>query len=248
MELEQQLSELIREFGIYAVFILSSVEGDMTLLVSGVMANAGFFGEYGFWKVFAAGTLGGMAGDLVAYSVGRLAHEKAKQYRFYRVVQPRVDRLIGKFGTAALIFSKYIYGIRSGVCLFYGVGKMPLHRFLFLDAISCSLWVLVLAGSGFFFSGAVRTFFEDFGLALAVMLPFLIAFLYLIERYWLSQKVEEADPETIEYLEGKFHEIEDVAQEKLHEIGERLHLSRPVPKNEKIEGKSEPECPPTKDS
>jgi membrane-associated protein len=241
--MEQQLSELIEKFGIYAVFILSSVEGDMTLLVSGVMANAGFFGEYGFWKVFAAGTLGGMAGDLVAYLVGRLAHEKAKQYRFYRAVQPRVERLIGKFGTAALIFSKYIYGIRSGVCLFYGVGKMPLHRFIFLDAISCSLWVLVLAGSGFFFSGAVRAFFEDFGVALAVMLPFLIAFLYLIERYWLSQKVEEADPETIDYIEGKFHEIEDVAQEKLHEIGERLHLSKTIRRDGEPQGKEDKEDP-----
>jgi membrane protein DedA with SNARE-associated domain len=230
--MEQQLSELIEQFGIYAVFILSSVEGDMTLLVSGVMANAGFFGEYGFWKVFAAGTLGGMTGDVIAYLIGRLTHERAQQYRFYRSIQPRVDRLIDKFGTAALIFSKYIYGIRAGVCLFYGVGKMPFYRFLILDAISCSLWVLVLAGSGFFFSSAVRTFFEDFGLALAILLPFLIATLYLIERYWLSQRVEETDPETIEFIEGKIHEMEDVAQEKLHEIGERLHIGKQSKKDE----------------
>lgn len=224
----EQLSELIEQFGIYAVFILSAVEGDMSLLISGVMANAGFFGEYGFWKVFIAGTLGGMAGDMVAYTIGRLAHEKARQYRFYRAIQPRVEKLIDKFGTAALILSKYIYGIRSGVCLFYGIAKMPLHRFLLLDALSCALWVLVLAGSGYFFSSAVRTFFEDFGVALAVILMVVIAMLYLIERYWLSQKVEEADPETFELIEDKFHEIEDVAQEKLHEIGERLHLSKPV--------------------
>jgi membrane protein DedA with SNARE-associated domain len=222
----EQLSELIEKFGIYAVFILSSVEGDMTLLVSGVMANAGFFGEFGFWKVVAAGTLGGMAGDIVAYLVGRLAHEKAKQYRFYRAIRPRVERLIEKFGTAALILSKYIYGIRTGVCLFYGIAKMPFYRFVVLDAISCLLWVLVLAGSGYFFSGAVRTFFEDFGIALALILLVVIAFLYFVERYWLSSKVEDADPETFEMIEEKFHEIEDVAQEKLHEIGEKLHFGK----------------------
>jgi membrane protein DedA with SNARE-associated domain len=228
----EQLSELIEQFGIYAVFILSSVEGDMTLLVSGVMANAGFFGEYGFWKVFAAGTLGGMAGDLVAYFIGRLAHEKAKQYRFYSAIQPRVEKLISKFGTTALILSKYIYGIRSGVCLFYGIAKMPFHRFLILDAISCALWVLVLAGSGYFFSSAVRTFFEDFGLALVVVLIVVIAALYLVERYWLSQKVEEADSETLDIIGDKINAIEDVAQEKLHEIGERLHLSKPTRKDD----------------
>jgi membrane protein DedA with SNARE-associated domain len=229
----EQLSQVIELYGIYAVFALCTVEGDITLLISGAMAQSAFFGPYSFVKVLVAGTLGGMAGDLVGYVIGRVFHQKAKHYRFYQMAQPRIERLISKFGPYALIVSKYIYGIRVGTAMFYGIGRMSLLRFLYLDFVSCLLWVVVLAGSGYFFSGAVTTLlgnFEQAGIALFFVVLTAIIVLYVVDRYWLSEKVEEASPETIHRLEEKLHEIEDVAQEKLHHIGERLHLGRHHPR------------------
>ena len=43
-----ELEEIIATYGIYAVFALCTVEGDITLLISGTMAHAGYFGSYGF--------------------------------------------------------------------------------------------------------------------------------------------------------------------------------------------------------
>ena len=125
-----QLELIIQQYGIYAVFALCTIEGDITLLISGTMAHGGYFGPYSFFWVFLFGTLGGMAGDSVGYAVGRIFHENAKDYRFYQMAQPRIERLIDKFGKSALIISKYIYGIRVAMCVFYGVGKMPFLRFL----------------------------------------------------------------------------------------------------------------------
>jgi membrane protein DedA with SNARE-associated domain len=231
-----QLSQVIEQYGIYAVLALCTVEGDITLLISGAMAHGGFFGKYGFFKVFIFGTIGGMIGDSVGYGVGRVFHEKAKDYRFYQMAQPRIERLIDKFGGFAIIISKYIYGIRVAMCLFYGVGKMPFLRFLMLDAISCGLWVLILAGVGYFFSGAITSIIGDFrqiGIALFfIVLVGVIAF-YVIERFWLSEKVEEANPETIHKIEEKLHAVEEVAQEKLHDLGERLHLTREPNRDDK---------------
>ena len=156
------LSQIIEQYGIYAVFALCTVEGDITLLISGAMAHSEFFGKYSFIKVFIAGTLGGMAGDWVGYGLGRVFHEQAKHYRFYQMAQPRVERLIDKFGPSAIVISKYIYGIRAAMAVFYGIGKMPYLRFLALDAISCGLWALLLAGAGYFFSGAVTSIIGDF--------------------------------------------------------------------------------------
>ncbi len=153
------------------------------------------------------------------------------------MTQPRIERLIDKFGGFAIIICKYIYGIRSGMCLFYGIAKMPFWRFLMLDAISCGSWVLILAGLGYFFSGAITSIFSDlkrFGVvAFFIVLVGIIIF-YVVERYWLSEKVEEVAPETINRIEERIHVIEDVAQEKLHNIGERLHLTIP-PKSEEKE-------------
>ena len=224
-----QLSQIIEQYGIYAVFVLCTVEGDITLLISGAMAHSGFFGKYSFFKVFLAGTLGGMVGDCIGYGVGRIFHEKAKDYRFYQMAQPRVEKLIDKFGTFAIIISKYIYGIRAAMCVFYGIGKMPFLRFLILDAISCGTWVLILAGTGYFFSGAITSIigdFESIGIALFFVILFAVVVIFAVERFWLSEKVEEVNPETVRKIEEKLHAVEEVAQDKLHDLGERLHLTR----------------------
>jgi len=232
----EHISELIETYGIYAVFVLCTVEGDITLLLSGAMGHAGFFGPWSFWKVFLAGTFGGMVGDSIAYMIGRVFRESVKDYRFYKIAQPRIERLIDKFGGFAIIISKYIYGIRAAMCLSYGISKMPYTRFLVLDAISCAVWSLMLASVGYFFSGAITGIIGDFkqiGVALFFIVLVGVVVFYVVERYWLSEKVEDTKPETIHKIEEKLHVIEEVAQEKLHDIGERLHLTSSPNKEEK---------------
>ena len=240
--MEHPLYELIETYGIFAVFALCTVEGDITLLIAGVLAHSGFFGSYSFAKVLLFGTLGGMTGDVFGYLVGRIFHKNAKNYRFYQVAQPRVEKLIEKFGGSAIVISKYIYGIRVAMCVFYGVGKMPFWRFLGLSAISCSLWVGMLSGVGYFFSGAITSIIGDYrtiGIALFFIVMVMVIVFYVIERYWLSEKVEDANPETIQKIEEKLHAVEEVAQEKLHDLGERLHLTRDANREErKVEEKA----------
>ena len=101
---------------------------------------------------------------------------------------------------------------------------MPYLRFLLLSLASCFVWVLVLSGAGYFFSGAVMGLIGDFeklGKALLVIVVLGVVGFYLVERFYLSPKVEEADPE-------KLQELEHAAQEKLQdlkqEIQEHMHL------------------------
>lgn len=226
--MEHPFYELFEQYGVYAVFALCTVEGDITLLLSGVLAHSGFFGPYSFLKVYIFGTLGGIVGDNIGYAIGRGFRETVKNYGFYKMAQPRIEKLIDKFGGFAIIISKYIYGIRGAMCLFYGIGKMPYARFLLLDVISCSLWVLILSGLGFFFSGAITNIIGDFkqiGIALFFIVTIGIIAFYLIERYYLSEKVEEVNPETIHKIEEKIHRVEEAAQVKLHDLSERLHLT-----------------------
>ena len=227
--MELPFQQLIEQYGIYAVFFLCTIEGDITLLISGVMAHGDFFGPYSFFKVIFFGTLGGMVGDSFGYMIGRMLHENAKNYRFYQVAQPRVEKLIEKFGGSAIVISKYIYGIRVAMCVFYGVGKMPFLRFLGLSALSCGLWVTLLSGVGYFFSGAITSMIGDYkrvGIVLFFIVMVGVIVFYVIERYWLSEKVEDANPETIQKIEEKLLAVEDIGKITLHDLGERLHLTR----------------------
>lgn len=223
--MEQQFYQLFEQYGIYAVFALCTVEGDITLLLAGVFAHHGSFGPFSFLKVYIFGTLGGMVGDTVGYMIGRGFQKTVSNYSFYKMAQPRIERLIAKFGGFSIIVSKYIYGVRTAMCLFNGVGRMPFHRFLLLDFISCSVWVLILASVGYFFSGAITTIIGDFkqiGVAVFFIALIGIIIFYLIERFLLSESIEEANPETI-------HKIE----EKIHIVEEKLHLTNAASRNSK---------------
>jgi membrane protein DedA with SNARE-associated domain len=223
--MEQYFYELVGQYGLYAIFFLAMIEGDITLLLAGVLAHGAFFGEYSFAKVLMAGTAGGVAGDQVAYAIGRGFRSSIRDRKFYRAARPRIERLTETFGPLSIFLSKYVYGLRTGSCIFYGVAKMSYARFLPLTIASCFLWVLLLSGAGYFFHGIITNFIGDFehlGKFLLVIVVVGIAGFYLAERYWLSPKVEEADPERV-------HEFEENVQEKLQELGEEIKEHLPPP-------------------
>src|SRR4029079_15132863 len=147
------LNDLLFQYGLYAVLILVMFEGDITLLLAGVLAHSGFFGEYSFAQVLIWGTVGGCLSDNLAYFSGRGFHEGVRKFRFYRMAQPRLERLTRKFGHLSIFLSKYMYVLRGASCVLYGVGRMPYLRFLVLSFASCFLWVFILAGGRGFFLG-----------------------------------------------------------------------------------------------
>ncbi len=205
------LYDFIGRYGLYAVFLLVMIEGDLTLLLAGVLAHSYFFGDHSFAWVVLAGTLGGSVSDNIAYLTGREFRKGVRDLRFYRAAKPRMERLTNNFGGLSIFLSKYMYGLRWASCIFHGVGRMPYLRFVLMSLGSCFAWVLVLSGAGYFFSGAVIGIIGDFqrlGKVLLVIVVLGIAGFYLAERFWLSKKVEEADPERLQ-------ELEQVAQEKL---------------------------------
>ncbi|MFT3746347.1 MAG: hypothetical protein QM785_18905 [Pyrinomonadaceae bacterium] len=111
--------------------------------------------------------------------------------------------------------------------------------------MSCSLWVGILAGLGYFFSGAITSVIGDFkqvGFVLFFIVTFGIIVFYVIERYWLSERVEDADPETIHKIEEKLLAVEEVGKTTLQDLGERLHLTR-EPNREERERSAEDKGP-----
>ncbi|HWT02234.1 MAG TPA: DedA family protein [Pyrinomonadaceae bacterium] len=241
---------LMGTYGLYAVFFLTMWEGDITLLLAGVLAHHGVFGEYGFAQVFGAGTLGGLVGDSLAYAGGRGFERGVRGFRFYKMAAPRIVKLVDKFGTLSIFIVKYIYGLRIASCVFYGVGRMPLVKFLLWTLASCAAWVMVLSGVGYMFSGTITRVIGDvqnITVYLLVVLVVGVIGFYVVERFWLSKKVEEANPEKLKELEHaaqeKIHEIKAEVQEFKEEIQERMHLphrrkdssaqhERPAPKSE----------------
>ncbi|MGB8511091.1 MAG: DedA family protein [Pyrinomonadaceae bacterium] len=225
----QFVNDLIGRLGPIAIFLLTMVEGDITLLVAGVLAHGLAFGDYSFIQVLAAGTLGGFVSDNVAYWLGRGTRSRVQHFRFYCAARDRIERLTEKFGPLSIFVSKYTYGLRWAACAFYGVARMPYMRFLVLSLASCFVWVLTLVGAGYVFHTAINTVIgniRDLSIYLLVVVVALIGVgicgFYFVERY-LSKKVEEVNPERIQ-------KFEHAAEEKFQEIKVELQEILPGPR------------------
>ena len=227
------LNDLLFQYGLYALLILVMIEGDITLLLAGVLAHSAFFGDYSFAQVLLWGTVGGCLSDNLAYFTGRGFCEGVREVRFYQAAKPRLERLTNKFGPLSIFLSKYIYGLRWAACVFYGVGRMPYLRFLLVSFASCFLWVFVLSGAGYFFSGAVMGLIGDFqrlGKVLLVIVVVGITGFYMAERFWISRKMEEADPERLQ-------ELEHAASEKLQDLRQEFQEHIPFKQQRRGEQK-----------
>ncbi len=218
------IEDLIREYGLWAVFFGVMIEGDLTLLFAGVLAHYGLFS---FSEALLTSTLGGFIGDLISYLIGYTGKERIKNSEFYQRAQPRLERLCARFGLFSVFLVKYVYGLRTASAVFWGFAHMRFRRFGPLTLVSCGAWALVLIGLGFSFSGAIGVvigrvrragilLLVAFAIACAVALA-----LYLIERYVIARRVPEMEPSQLhlplhETLHERLHEI------RAKEFGEKI--------------------------
>ena len=95
--------------------------------------------------------------------------------------------------------------------------------------------ILIMTQTGLIGGGSLKITLGT-GIALFFIALVLVIVFYVIERYWLSEKVEDASAETIQKIEEKLLAVEEVAQEKFHDLSERLHLTRDMNREESDEG------------
>ena len=200
------IENLIKEYGLWAVFFGVMIEGDLTLLFAGVLAHHGLFG---FGEAFLTGTLGGAVGDLISYLIGYTGKEKIKSSTIYQRALPRLERLSARFGVYSIFLVKYIYGMRTASAILWGFAHMPLRRFGPLTMASCTAWVLILSGLGYSFSGAVEVMIgrvQRVGLVLLVAVIVTLAgwlALYLTERFVIARRVPEMEPPRLHDFENE---------------------------------------------
>lgn len=191
------IEDLIREYGLWAVFFGVMLEGDLTLLFAGVLAHYGLFS---FSEALLTGTIGGFVGDAIGYLIGYTGKKRIKDSNFYQSAQPRLERLCARFGIYSIFLVKYIYGLRTASAVFWGFAHMRFRRFGPLTLASCGLWALVLVGAGYFFSGAIGVIIGEVKrigyllLLASIIASFVALMLYLTERYVIARRVPEMEP------------------------------------------------------
>jgi membrane protein DedA with SNARE-associated domain len=184
--------ELLKEYGLWAVFFGTMIEGDLTLLLAGVLARAGLFS---FDQALLVGTAGGFVGDSLSYLLGSRFRDRVRRLHFFTRARPRVEKLMRRFGVLSVFIVKYVYGLRTASAIFWGIAHFGYVRFAFLTLASCAAWVGLLAGLGFTFATGVEKLIGDlYRVQIALLIGvIIIATVYAITRF--ERKVIEQNGE-----------------------------------------------------
>jgi len=140
------LEQLIAHFGLPTVFLGAAVEGDATPLLSGVVAHLGLVR---FGLVIVVATLGTLTGDLAWYALGRWRGDWLRGTRLYRASIGRVTHLVDRVGAAELLMARFVYGTRNASMVYWGIRRLPVWRFLVIDAVGAAVWVSLLSVLGY---------------------------------------------------------------------------------------------------
>ena len=140
------IADFLIHYGAFALFALATVEGDVSLVVGGVLAHRGLMS---LPQVMVAGALGNLAGDLGWFAAGHHLRGRIRSSRLYQRVGPRVEALAGRLGGWQLLAARVVYGTRNASMLFWGQHGMRLGRFVLIDLLGCGLAALLFASAGY---------------------------------------------------------------------------------------------------
>jgi len=121
-----------------------------------IMPFAGYLvwaGKFSFWPVVIWGTIGNLAGSILAYAAGyrggRPFIEKYGKYFFLsRHDLDTADKWFGKYGSSSIFFSRLLPVVRTFISLPAGIARMPFGKFCFYTAAGSLPWSILLTWAG----------------------------------------------------------------------------------------------------
>jgi len=140
------MEEALARYGLAAVFFGALLEGDVSVMLAGVLAHLGFFDLKG---AIIVGACGGVVADVVCYAIGRTRAASIRNTAVYQRVGAFVERLVRRIGPWEVALARFIYGARIASMLCWGMWELPVARFLALDLVGCAVWSTVLTSLGF---------------------------------------------------------------------------------------------------
>lgn len=182
------------ETGLLVGFLLPA---DTLMVSAGVLVAAGAL-QLPMWLSFVAITVAAVAGDQVAYRLGRHLGPRLDDGRTPRVVSP--ERLAGaraffdRHGARAVLLSRFVPLARTLTPLLAGVSGMDRRRFLLHNLVGAMGWAAVMFCGGYWF-GAVPFVSQNTELVLVgVMVASVAPGAATLARRWGGRRSAAAHP------------------------------------------------------
>ncbi len=180
MEWAQQFVE---QYGYWAVFIWTFIEGETVFIVAAALAAAGVLVT---WKVIVVAACGAFIGHLFFFVLGRWRGERI--IHAIPILEKHVSKanlILDKYAHWSIFIFQYLYGTRLVAAILFGCSSITFWRFFFLQIINCITWAIIIYTVGHFLGIAAMSILHQFGiwgLVIALSIAAIIAAI-LYRRY-----------------------------------------------------------------
>lgn len=135
------LGQKIIEYGYIILFVWCILEGEMALIMGGILSHSGDMNLY--LSIFVAG-LGGFAGDQIYFYIGRfnkkyINKKLAKQRHKFAIAHMLLD----KYGWPLIFMQRYMYGLRTVIPMAIGTTRYSSKKFAIINLISAWCWASI---------------------------------------------------------------------------------------------------------
>ena len=145
---------LLHKFGYVAVFVGTFLEGETILVMAGFFAERGHLHLPG---VVLTAFGGAFFGHLFWFWLGRTQGVKLLD-RMPRMKKHfgRGIRIFERYGAPAIFITQWLYGLRVTCAVIIGISRISAIKFIVYEAITCTIWAILIASAGYYFGRAVE--------------------------------------------------------------------------------------------
>ena len=191
--MEETLIRLITEYGYIILFIWCIMEGEMALIMGGILSHTGDM--FLPLAIFIAG-LGGFAGDQIYFYIGRYnknyIHTKLrKQRRKFAIAHV----LLKKHGWPIIFMQRYMYGLRTVIPMSIGLTRYNSKKFAIINLLSAWVWAAITIIPAWYMGNEILTILDYakehwyFAIPVAIIFAGSISlFFYRVEQNILKKR------------------------------------------------------------
>jgi membrane protein DedA with SNARE-associated domain len=139
----------IQQYGYWAVFLGTLLEGETILIIAGYSISRGYVD---FLPVLLLAAAGGVVGDFFYFSLGRRYGPRIiRRFPGLRRVRSRAILLTRRWGRLTAFVTRFAYGLRVVLPMTMGAGKMRPPVFLVFNALGALAFAFFYLTLGYLF-------------------------------------------------------------------------------------------------
>jgi len=147
--LEHLFIEWLKEYGYIVLFAWSILEGELGLVMAGIMSHTG---DMFLPIALMVGAFGGFVGDQIYFYIGRFnkkyIHDKLRSQRRKFAI---AHLLLKKYGWPLIFVQRYMYGMRTVIPMAIGLTKYSSRDFAIINFVSAVFWAALTIIPAYYF-------------------------------------------------------------------------------------------------